>query len=74
MWACCAVSNHNLRHGQQVWSVNSFQFHIVGSVIDTPVAVEAEAESDEYEDEDFGYLPRYYVNGSDRSTYTFIYV
>lgn len=64
----CAVSNHNLRHWQQVWgrdrgggSGNSFQFHLVGRVIDAPVAVEDGGN-------DLGYLPRYYVNGSSGST------
>lgn len=40
----------------------------MGRVIDAPVAVEVEA--DEYVDEDFGCLPRYYVNGSGRSIHT----
>lgn len=61
--ACSAVSNHNLRHWQQVWgSGNSFQFHLVGRVIDAPVAVEDGG------DVVLGYLPRYYVNGSGGST------
>lgn len=55
VWAC----NHNLRHWQQVWdSDNSFQFHLVGRVIDAPVAIEDGG------DVVLGYLPRYYVNGS----------
>lgn len=78
IWLChmgvcvCAVSNHNLRHWQQVWgrgrgrcrgcgTANSFQFHLVGRVIDAPVAVEDGGN-------DLGYLPRYYVNGSSGST------